>query len=377
MIAKNQTKIDKKFLLGVLVLVTVGFFIFISSSLGILTRSKDIFVSVAINQFLFGLVFGLIAMTLVSFIPYRLWKKFSIILFILAVIFTLLVFVPGIGWRHGGALRWIQIGSYNFQPSEVLKVGYLMVLAYFLSKGAKEGKSYFQYKVLPYFVLTSIVGIIFLLQPDNDTFLMTAIAGSCMFFVSDMKLRDFLFIILFGIVGILGVFYARPYVRERIMTYLHPAQNALSSGYQIQQSLIAIGSGGITGKGFGQSTQKFGFLPEPTGDSIFAVAGEEFGFIGSVSIIVLFLFFTLRGLKIASKVEDEFGRLLVVGIVILIITGSFINIASMLGIIPLSGTPLLFVSHGGSALFLAFAEVGIILNISKYRIRNNKKNESH
>jgi cell division protein FtsW (lipid II flippase) len=165
----------------------------------------------------------------------------------------------------------------------------------------------------------------------------------------------------------ISIFYARPYVRDRVMTFFHPEEKALSSGYQIQQSLIAIGSGGVLGKGFGQSTQKFGFLPEPIGDSIFAVASEEFGFMGSVAIVLCFLFFTLRGLKIASCTEDSFGRLLAVGIVILIISGSFINIASMLSIFPLSGTPLNFISHGGTALFFTLAEVGIILNISKSR----------
>jgi cell division protein FtsW len=130
--------------------------------------------------------------------------------------------------------------------------------------------------------------------------------------------------------------------------------------------LIAIGSGGVLGKGYGQSTQKFNFLPEPIGDSIFAVASEEFGFLGSVLLIVFFLFFALRGLKIAAGAPDEFGRLLTLGIVILITAGSFLNIAAMLGIIPLTGTPLIFVSQGGTALLIAMAEAGIILNISKH-----------
>lgn len=370
---RNQSKIDKKFLLSVLLLTVVGFFIFISSSLGILTRSQDIFIKVTINQFVFGLLSGLVAMTVVSLIPYKFWKKYAIVIFIFSVILTCLVFVPGIGWRHGGALRWIEVGGYNFQPSEALKIAYLMILAYFFSRGARgtregsEEKSYVRYKLVPFFAITAIIGLIFLLQPDNDTFFMTALAGGCMFFVSGLKARDFFVMVLISIVGIAGIFYARPYVRDRVMTFINPAENSLSSGYQIQQSLIAIGSGGPLGKGFGQSTQKFGFLPEPTGDSIFAVAGEEFGLLGTVGIVLIFLFFTLRGLKIATKTEDEFGRLLTVGIVILVVSGSFINIASMLGLIPLSGTPLLFISHGGSALFLALAEVGIILNISKYR----------
>lgn len=146
---------------------------------------------------------------------------------------------------------------------------------------------------------------------------------------------------------------------------LDPSRDALGSGYQIQQSLIAIGSGGIFGRGFGQSIQKFNFLPEPIGDSIFAVASEEFGFIGAVGLISLFLFFALRGFKVVSRVPETFGMLLGVGIITLIISQSFINIGSMLGVLPLTGIPLIFVSHGGTAMLFALAEVGIVLNISK------------
>ena len=148
---------------------------------------------------------------------------------------------------------------------------------------------------------------------------------------------------------------------------MNPASDPLRSGYQIQQSLIAIGSGGIAGRGFGQSVQKFNFLPEPIGDSIFAVAAEEFGFIGALIIIGLFTSFTLRGYKIGTNINDTFGSLVIIGFITLIITQSLINISSMLGLIPLSGLPLLFVSHGGSALFFTLLSVGIIFNISRYQ----------
>ena len=151
------------------------------------------------------------------------------------------------------------------------------------------------------------------------------------------------------------------------MTFINPLSDVLGSGWQIKQSLIAIGSGEWFGRGFGQSVQKFQYLPEPIGDSIFAVAAEEFGFIGSVLLITLFLFLAFRGFKIAAKAPDSFSGLLTVGIVILIVSQSFINIGSMLGVMPLTGLPLLFVSHGGSALLFVLAEIGIILNISKFR----------
>ncbi|KKW09521.1 MAG: Stage V sporulation protein E, partial [Parcubacteria group bacterium GW2011_GWB1_49_7] len=170
---------------------------------------------------------------------------------------------------------------------------------------------------------------------------------------------------LIGLIGLIGLAVARPYVMQRITTFLNPTLDSLGSGYQIQQSLIAIGSGGLFGTGFGQSIQKFTYLPEPVGDSIFAVAGEEFGFVGSVLLIAIFTLFAVRGLKIAGNMEDRFGRLVVAGIVIMIISQAFVNIGAMLGVIPLSGITLPFVSHGGTSLFLSLFEIGVILSVSK------------
>lgn len=356
--------VDKPFLISVIVLAIAGFFIFTSASLGLLVKNEARFTAIAFNQFFLGLCLGSIAMYVTSRIPYAFWKRWSLVLFILSILITILVFVPGIGWKHGGALRWIEIGGFSFQPSEALKVGYIMYLAAFLSKH-KERLAKPLFGILPFCLISAIVAIILVLQPDNDTMVMAITAGSVMFFVAGAKLRDIGILFLIAIMGLTAIFITMPYVRERVMTFLRPSENALTSGYQIQQSLIAIGSGGLMGKGFGQSTQKFNFLPEPIGDSIFAVASEEFGFVGSVIIVLLFLFFGFRGLKIALKADDEFGRLLTVGIVILIVSGSFINIAAMLGIIPLSGTPLLFISHGGTALFLTLTMTGIILNVSR------------
>jgi cell division protein FtsW len=192
-------------------------------------------------------------------------------------------------------------------------------------------------------------------------------SGLCMYIVAGAKMRDLGIIVLIGVIGLAGLFATRPYIKERFMTFLNPAENSLGAGYQIQQSLIAIGSGQVFGKGFGQSIQKFNFLPEPIGDSIFAVAAEEFGFVGSITLIFLFIYFAMRGFKIAANVPDSFGMLLTVGLVVLIISQSFMNIAAMLGIIPLSGLPLLFVSHGGTALFFTLFAIGILFNISKHQ----------
>ena len=181
-----------------------------------------------------------------------------------------------------------------------------------------------------------------------------------------MRVRHIFFFCLAVALGLAVLALTRPYLLDRVTTFMHPVGDPTGSGYQIKQSLIAVGSGGWFGRGFGQSVQKFHYLPEPTGDSIFSVAAEEFGFVGSVAIIGLFVLFALRGFHIAARAPDRFGGLTVVGIVILIITQSFLNIASMVGLVPLTGEPLVFISHGGTALLFALAGVGMVLNISRF-----------
>ncbi len=361
-----KEKIDKPFLSSVLILLVAGFFIFSSASLGLLARSSNTFSAVLINQLVFGLGLGTIACFINSRIPYKFWRKYSLIILIASIAAMLLLYIPHLGFSHGGARRWIGLGNYSLQPSEIFKIGFVIYFAAWLS-GVKNKVDTFKFGLLPFIILIIIAGLLILTEPDLATFGVIFVAGLSMFIAAGCRWRDILILFLFGIVALAALAFMRPYVMDRITTFIHPASDPLGSGYQIQQSLIAVGSGGITGRGFGQSIQKFNFLPEPIGDSIFAVAAEEFGFIGSILIIILYLFFSLRGLKIATRTSDQFGRLLVIGIVILILSESFVNIASMLGILPVSGIPLLFISHGGTALLFTLAEVGIILNVSKYQ----------
>lgn len=359
----HRIKIDIPFLISIIILVVGGFLIFSSASLGLLSSQGAKYGSVSFNQTFFGLFLGLLACIITSQIDYKLYRKYSLWIFILSVIATLLVFVPHLGSAHGGANRWIYIGPLSFQTSELLKIGYIMYLAAWLS--LKDKAKTFKYGFLPFAVLSAVVCLVLLKQPDTDTFLITFFAGIAMFLTAGGKWRYIFIMAAVGVVGLGFVAIERPYVMSRIDTFINPGQNSLTSGYQIEQSLIAVGSGGMTGRGFGQSIQKFNFLPEPIGDSIFAVASEEFGFVGSVGIVLLFIFFSFRGLKIAGKVPDSYGRLMVTGIVIMIVSQAFVNIGAMVGVLPLSGIPLPFVSHGGTALFMTLAEVGIILNISK------------
>ena len=360
----KRVKVDIPFLISVGILVVAGYLIFASASLGLLSKQAVKYSNVAFNQTFFGLFLGSIACIITTQVDYRIYRKYSFYIFLASAIATLLVFIPGLGAEHGGAHRWIYIGSISFQPSEFLKIGFIMYFSAWLASFKDKTKD-FKKGMLPFLVLIAVTGAILLKQPDTDTFIIIIFAGIAMYLAGGGRWRYIFILLICGVIGLSVLAYSRPYVMRRITTFIHPDQNALGSGYQIQQSLIAIGSGGMFGRGFGQSIQKFNVLPEPIGDSIFAVACEEFGFVGGIGLILLFVFFAFRGLKIAGRVPDSFGRLMAVGIVILIVSQAFVNIGAMVGVLPLSGITLPFVSHGGTALFMTLAEVGIVLSISK------------
>jgi cell division protein FtsW len=347
-------------------LVFAGFLIFASASLGLLARSGASFSSVAMSQFFFGIVGGFLALLITANIYYRTWRRYAFYIFLASFALTLLVFVPGLGITHGGATRWIDLGFTTMQPSEFLKLGYIIYVATWLS-GMQQHVTTWRYGVLPFLCISAATGGVLLAQPDTDAFAIILAAGLAMFFAAGARWRDLFIIGCVGVFIIAAVAYARPYVLERITTFLDPGSDQLGSGYQIHQSLIAVGSGGWWGRGFGQSIQKFEYLPEPIGDSIFAVYAEEFGFVGSVILVLVLTLFVFRGFKIATQSPDLFGTLIVVGIMTTVALQAFLNISSMIGLVPLSGLPLPFISHGGTALFSLLLALGIVLNVSKYR----------
>ena len=361
----RKSRVDRPFLITVTILVILGFFIFSSASLGLLARDGARFSSVAFSQFFLGIFLGSMALLVMSNIHYNYLRRYSLVIFILSMVTTLLVFVPGLGLEFNGARRWLLIGTMSVQPSEFLKIAFVIYFAAWLS-GIRDKLHSFFYSVIPFVLLMGIIGAVLLSQPDAGTLLVILAAGFGMFFAGGARWRDITVLVGASLSGAVLLVLSRPYIMDRILAFINPGRDPLGASYQIQQSLIAVGSGELFGRGFGQSIQKFSFLPEPIGDSIFAVTAEEFGFIGSSLLIILFLFLALRGLKIATRAPDYFSGLVVVGIVILIVFQSFINMASMLGIFPLTGLPLLFVSHGGSALFFTLLGVGIILGISRY-----------
>lgn len=361
-----QHSLDRTLLILTITLIGIGFLIFSSASLGLLARNGAPFSSVALNQIIFGIIGGSIALFLASTIHYRWWRKYAFYIFIASIIITLGVFIPGIGMEHGGARRWIVIGSFSLQPSELLKIFFTIYMATWLS-GMKAHITSLTKGTLPFALILGGAGIPLLLQPDTDTYLIMAAASIAMFITAGGRIRDVLVMGLSGVLLIVILAFTRPYIMDRIQTFIDPSLDPQGSGYQIKQSLIAVGSGGFLGRGFGQSIQKFEYLPEPIGDSIFAVYAEEFGFLGSLFLILLYAGFALRGYKVATYAPDLFGMLLVVGIITLIITQTILNIAAMLAVAPLSGLPLPFISHGGTALLVTLGAVGIMLNVSKYQ----------
>lgn len=364
-----QRKVDRPFFIIVLILVIFGVFIFLSASSGLLanTNTGEVkYYSVMFNQLVLGLLAGGVACFVASIIHFTWWRKLSFWIFLFSFISMLAVFIPGLGFYHGGARRWVSIGSFNFQPAEFYKIGFVMYLATLLTV-AKGKINTFKYGTLPFIVMLTISAGLILMQPDTDTFIVVAVAGTSMFIAAGGRWSHVLGIGAAGLVGLICLVFMRPYLMQRVQTFIDPSKDPQGSSYQIEQSLIAIGSGGVFGRGFGQSVQKFNFLPEPIGDSIFAVASEEFGFVGSFAIILLYLIFTFQGFKVAIRSTELYGSLLAVGIIVLIALQSFLNIAAMLAIVPLSGTPLLFISHGGTALFFALASVGIVINISRFQ----------
>ncbi len=358
-------KIDYFFFWTSIALLGIGLLSFVSASLGIFAKNIPQFYSVLFNQLAFGLGGGIAAFFLFLKVPYQTWRTWAPFIFIGALLITCLVFVPSLSLSHGGARRWISIGNFQFQPVEFLKIGFIFYFAAWLS-WVKQRSRELAFGAIPLCISLGVVAFVLFKQPDTKSFILIATASLAMLFVSGISWKYILGMLAIALVLFGGLVAFRPYVRERVQTFLNPSHDPSGSSFQLRQSLIAIGSGGIAGRGLGQSVQKFTYLPEPQGDSIFAVIGEEFGFIGTTLIVVLYLMFALRGIRIAYRAPDSFSRLLVTGIIILITAQVFMNIASITGLFPLTGVPLVFMSHGGTSLMVSLGMVGLLLNISRF-----------
>lgn len=362
----RKTHIDKvlAFIIGFLLIS--GCLIFTSAAFGLLARGSGNITSVFANHLVLGVGLGIVLLIFTTIVDYKKWRQYAPYLFALSLIATALVFVPHLGVEHGGGRRWIIIFGTSFQPSEALKLGAVIFAAAYCAAIKGQIKT-FTYGFGAYIAILLLPALLLVLQPDIGTFGVIVFSVFAIFWTAGIRMRDVLIIGLIGILTLSLLVATKPYMRDRVETFLNPAQGAERESYQIRQSLIAIGSGGLFGRGFGQGIQKFTYLPEPMGDSIFAVAAEEVGFVGAGGIILMFCFFALRGFQIATRLTDPFGSYLATGIATYLSIEAFINIASMLAVAPLTGIPLTFMSQGGSAILISLASAGILLNISRKR----------
>jgi cell division protein FtsW len=319
-----------------------------------------------------NIVAALFAWAVATNISYQRWRGLALPLLIGALLSVLLLMIPAFSFSKNGATRWLKLGPASFQPAELLKLALIVYLAAWFERRQDELKSFWD-GVLPFGIMlfvTSIIVVIF--QRDMGTMMVLALAALGMFYVAGIRLQHLLLILSAGIAAGWLAIITFPHRLSRLMVFLDPGKDANGGGYHISQALIAIGSGGIFGLGLGKSIQIYGYLPEASNDSIFAIIGEEFGLLGAVIVIGLFGIIVYRGIEVARKAPDMFGRLVATGITLIIMFQAFINIAAMLSLVPLTGIPLPYISYGGSSLVIMLFATGILFNISKYTVNNEE-----
>lgn len=318
-----------------------------------------------VHQLTRGVLLGMISLYIFSRLDYHKLKKPAGIFIAIVLILLVLVKLPGVGVTANGATRWISLGPIFFQPAELAKLALIIYLAAWLSKPELVPNRKFVQTLVPPLVLIFVMSALIVWQPDlGSTISLVAIAMT-MFFTGGIKLKYLAWLVSAGIVAILGAAWFEPYRLQRITAFLNPDGDPLGIGYQINQALIAVGSGGLFGYGYGLSRQKHFYLPETINDSIFAIIAEELGFIRVVLILLIFVALLYKMLQAALKASDNFGRMLGIGITSLIAINVTINIAAIIGLVPLTGIPLPFFSYGSTAMIVNLTAVGILLNISK------------
>lgn len=306
-------------------------------------------------------VLGVVLCLIVSKIDYKKYYVLALPLLLGTLLLLILVFLPSIGLKLKGAHRWLNLGFMVLQPSEILKITLTIYLAAWLS--AKE-----KGRLIAFLMLLLFAVLLVAIEPDLGTAFIVAATSTIVYFLSGAPFRDMAMIIALTAGSILALIKVAPYRLERLLEFQNfDPKNLLSAPYHIKQILIALGSGGITGLGFGNSIQKYAYLPESTTDSIFAIFAEETGFIGATALIGCFVALTITGFYIASGARDNFGKLLGAGIISFISIQAFVNLASQVILVPLTGVPLPFVSYGGSSIIINFIAIGILLNIARHK----------
>ncbi len=316
------------------------------------------------HQIFYGLSFGILGFLFASNFYYRNYQKISVLLLLLSIIILISVFSP-LGISSGGSKRWINFGPLSFQPSEILKITFIIYIASWLGNKSHRQRNFWG-GFVPFLIILGTVALLLVLQPSTSSAAILILTSMIVYFYSGAKISYIISALILGIFSFLIISYLTPYRWERIKTFLEPGEKTQTSSYQLNQALNAIGSGGLKGVGYGKSTTKLHYLPQPIDDSIFAVIAEELGFIGSVILILVFIAIILRSFLLSSKIGDEFGKLLLVGFSSLIAIQTFIHIGANSGLIPLTGVPLPYISYGGTALAVFMTISGIMVNISKY-----------
>ena len=313
------------------------------------------------HQILFGILPGVILGTFAFRTKIAQLKKITPVLYLANLILVFFVFLPKIGLALGGAKRWLKLGPISFQPSEFLKISLFLYLASWLEKNPRKDLQ----KLLIFCLILSPVVLALVLQPDISTLVLLVMVSFLMYFLADTPIWHTVLAISMAVSFLFLLMTTASYRMERLLVFLNPQIDPMGMGYQIKQAQISIGSGGIFGRGLGMSRQKFGFLPHPMSDSVFAIFAEETGLLGSLTLMIFFLLFFIRGLKIGKRAKDKFSQILAWGISLQIILQTFLNIGAMAGILPLTGIPLPFVSYGGTHIIVELTAVGLLLNISK------------
>lgn len=317
------------------------------------------------HQLITGVLPGLIAFFILARLPYQKLQKLSFPLLIASIVLLTLVFIPGLQLEHGDSQSWINVFGWSFQPAEVVKLFFLIYLAAWLAGRGERRVQDLQTSFLPFVGALGLISLLMLLQPDLGTLFIIVSTALVVYFVGGGNLWHLGAITSAGFLGFLVLVKIAPYRMNRFTAFLNPQKDPQGFSYQLWQALIAVGSGGWLGVGLGHSRQKFSYLPEVTGDSIFAVIGEEIGFILCTVLIVLLLFLAYRGMRLSQQAPDKFSRLLVIGIISWIMIQSFINIAGILSLLPMTGVPLPFISAGGTSMMSLLAAAGILANISR------------
>lgn len=318
------------------------------------------------HQLIYGIGVGLTAGIIAYKINYKRWRQLALPILLFSIFLLLIVLVPTFSYEVGGARRWISASGFSFQPSEVAKLGIIIYLAAWLDSKRAVALKHWREGFMPFLVITGAVGGLIMLQPDVGTLGIIALIAASMYFIAGASITHMGSILALGAVLFVSLIKLAPYRIDRVIAFFDRASDPLGISYQINQALLAIGSGGMLGLGLGKSLQKYSLLPEAMKDSIFAIWSEETGFIGAMVVVVLFMIISFRGLKIAKNANSRFAKLLAAGITFWITSQAFINISSMIGLLPITGIPLPLISYGGSSMIVSLAGLGILLNISKH-----------